>query len=491
MKLNNFPPVYYISLEESIDRRIKLEHNFCRYGISNYHSLISKRFSESQEIIRGSSESRMKSTTKGAVISHIKNIKKWIDSGESDIAVFFEDDISFVTVDNWNFNWSDFVENLPSDWEAMQLMWVRPGTIGVIEIRERFPDDWSATAFMLTREYGEKIVNEYYIDENNFNIELQEVEPTVESILFGLGKTYTFPLFIEDISLPTTFINSPEYQKEPHLIREGQGEFHINSSEHMRSWWNSVGKRKNVKKLLGHDKLFPTSFDWGGFNLDLISSFKYEFEVQNLYEKYCRVKDGDIVVDIGASVGSFTYSILNKNPSIVYCVEPSKDLFGSLVRNTTKFSKDTPIVYVNKAIGNDRNDVKVFSSENENIYGSNDDFDIITFSEFIRDYNIQKIDFLKLDCEGGEYDIFTEKNIDWILKNVKNMACEFHLTYPGCKDKFRMFRDEYLALFDNYMILTCPNQNIVPGFILDVTHQIFDTDFFNDYWGELMVYVRR
>ena len=34
--------------------------------------------------------------------------------------------------------------------------------------------------------------------------------------------------------------------------------------------------------------------------------------------------------------------------------------------------------------------------------------------------------FFKLDCEGGEYDIFTEENIDYLKNNVGYIVGEFH-----------------------------------------------------------------
>ena len=486
MKLKNFPPVYYISLEESSDRRDKLEDAFSKYGIENYKSLISERFSNCDDLVTGPLSDQMKSNTKGASISHLKNIKDWIENDDSQIAIFFEDDISLETVDSWSFEWSEFVDNLPEDWEAIQLMWVRYG-IGKVEIRERFRDDWSAAAFMLTREYGEKLLKKYVVTDKEFNFDFGDKVPEVETILFTLGKVYTFPLFVEDVSTPSTFIKSPEY--EEHLINDGQAEFHHESYERISSWWKYVGKRKNVKDLLSKGKLFPRNFDWGGFSEELIRSFKIEFERQNTYEKFCKVKQSDVVVDIGSSVGSFTYSILDSKPKIVYCIEPSKELFGSLVRNTSKYVTEVPIVYVNKAISNDRNQVKAFSG-NQNVYGGNFDFDTIKFKEFIDEYKIEKIDFLKLDCEGGEYDIFTEENIDWILNNVKNIAGEFHLTYPGCKEKFKHFRDNFLELFDDYIILTNGNQNVLKGVVLDVTDWIYDKNFFNGFWGELIIYTR-
>ena len=42
-----------------------------------------------------------------------------------------------------------------------------------------------------------------------------------------------------------------------------------------------------------------------------------------------------------------------------------------------------------------------------------------TFKEFLDDNNINKIDFLKCDCEGGEYDVFSKSNIEF-LKTIDN-----------------------------------------------------------------------
>lgn len=364
-------------------------------------------------------------------------------------------------------------------------MWVRPHMVN-IEFRERYPDDWSATAFMLKRSYGQRLLDRFMISENEFNYDIGNVQPIVENVMFTSGKVYTIPLFVEETELPTTFMNAPEFDSS--LIVNGQGESHHDSQSAVVNWWKNIGNKTNIKKIM-NTRIFPPNFDWGKFSPDLISSLKKEFERDNIYERFNSVKVGDVVVDIGASIGPFTYSIIPRYPSSVYCVEPSKDLFTSLVRNTSKFSLDVPIVYINKAISETGKDVKVFSG-NQNVYGGIEEFDYISFSDFIDEYKISQIDFLKMDCEGGEYDIFTDDNIEWILKNVKYIAAEFHLTYPGCKDKFKNFRDKYLQRFDEYIVLSNGHQNISNGFELNLTKWIFDDRFFNDYWGELMIYIK-
>lgn len=485
MKLSNFPPVYYISLEESTDRQQNLADQFSNWGIQNYTPMIFKRFAECSDIIHGPLVHTLNSSNKGASTSHLKSIKKWLTETDEPYAVFFEDDVSLKTVEYWDFTWSDFMGQLPEDWEAVQLMWVRPHMVKV-EFRRRYPDDWSATAFMLTREYGQKLVDRFMISDNEFNYDMGGLQPIVENVLFSHGNVYTVPLFVEETLLPTTFINAPEFDSS--LIVNGQGESHHTSQEAVLAWWKNIGKNTNLKKLMGTD-VFPTTFDWGEFNSELKDSLKKEIGREKIYEKFFRVSRLDVVVDIGASVGPFVYSILDKLPKEIYCIEPSKTLLPSLINNTSKVPQDTKITYINKAISQGDFEVRVFSKDNKNIYGKNYDYNEITFSEFIKEYNIKKIDFLKLDCEGGEYSVFNDENIDWILENVDKVAAEFHLTYPGCQEKFRNFRDKYLQRFNNYYVISNGHQNIHTGFQLDLTKWIFDDRFFDTYYGELMVYL--
>lgn len=488
-KLKYFPKSYCVSLEESSDRHEHLEDQTKLYGINDRFEIIKyKRFSECNDVIHGPLVSTLNSSNKGASTSHLKSIKKWLSTSEEseDYALFFEDDVSFKTIDYWNFTWKDFVDNLPDDWEAVQLMWVRPHMIK-IEFRERYPDDWSATAFMVRRSYGKKLLERFMIDDEEFNYDMGSLQPIVENVMFTSGKVYTCPLFVEETDLPTTFINSPEY--DPSLVVNGQGSSHHGSQYSVFEWWKNIGCKISVEKIINNHVL-PKSFEWGFISTELSQSIKKEFGRDNVYERFYSVEPGDVVVDIGASVGPFTYSILHKKPKVVYCVEPSKQLFSTLVENTSRFSQNVPIVYVNRAISDESSEVRVFSENNPNNYAPNADFKSISFSKFICDNYIKKIDYLKMDCEGGEYDIFNDENIEWILKNVRKISSEFHLTYPGMKEKFRNFRDKYLQLFDNYFIFSSVNQNVKDGYELNLTRWIFDDNFFDSYYGDLMIYIK-
>jgi hypothetical protein len=104
-----------------------------------------------------------------------------------------------------------------------------------------------------------------------------------------------------------------------------------------------------------------------------------------------------------------------------------------------------------------------------------------SFREFLDEQGINKIDFLKCDCEGGEYDVFQQSNIEF-LKTIPKIVTEFHLNndsnYHECK--FRWFRDNILTQFDNIQVFS------VDG--VDIKWDLWN-DHFIEYYSEVIIYI--
>lgn len=200
------------------------------------------------------------------------------------------------------------------------------------------------------------------------------------------------------------------------------------------------------------------AFDWGVFekNQWFIDTLQREIFDDAIYTKHFDVEAGDVVVDVGASVGVFAYSILNKKPAAIYCIEPHKKLFETMSANL-HMTGGTNIHLINAGLAAEAGDV-TFDGIYDDVASSKEwtyNPQIatgITFERLVQDNNIKKIDFIKVDCEGGEYDLFTEDNLEWIKDNVSKIAGEFHLHTPENKEKFRAFRDLYLKEFENHHV---------------------------------------
>tara|TARA_B110000495_G_C22835250_1_gene487204 strand:- start:31 stop:771 length:741 start_codon:yes stop_codon:yes gene_type:complete len=194
--------------------------------------------------------------------------------------------------------------------------------------------------------------------------------------------------------------------------------------------------------------------DWGDTDSEYRKHVMQEFSNggEGTYECIYPVKNGDVVLAIGESVGPFTWSIMNKAKTVI-ALEPSKTLYPTLVKNCS--SSNT--ILLNKAFGEwDHvgvvDNIWLAKLNKDNKREISETGEIVCLETIINDYKLDRIDFIKTDCEGGEYSLFTNKNMPFLLNNVRNIVGEFHLGTKELKTEFRYFRDKYLSQFKNYEV---------------------------------------
>lgn len=260
-KLNNFPTVNAISITESVDRRNLLLSKFGQHDITNIRFHIFEKFQESNFIIRGNRINELAPWTKGALISHLQGIKSWLSSCEDEYTFFCEDDISLDTVQYWNFNWSEFIDNLPKNWGAVQLAWIKPENESVrffdngFKLRNRFWEDWSACAYLITRHHAKQLIEKYNPEENVFVFDYAGFDigirpswallPVIETILFTnfeSSNIYTFPMFVEDRTNCLSTYSDYELQEQQEYI-------HNNSITKVMDMWKNTMQHMTVKEL--------------------------------------------------------------------------------------------------------------------------------------------------------------------------------------------------------------------------------------------------
>jgi len=161
------------------------------------------------------------------------------------------------------------------------------------------------------------------------------------------------------------------------------------------------------------------------------------------------INSNDVVVDIGAHIGVFSimaayYANLGK----VYSFEPMKENFNLLNENIN-LNRLSNITSFNKAVSDKDGKLKFFVSKTKN-KGQNSmtrlsenqeeiSVDKISFKKFIK--KIPQINFLKMDCEGSEYDIFYSLNKKELAK-IKKIAMEYHNYGKGTGKELREFLEK-------------------------------------------------
>jgi FkbM family methyltransferase len=129
-------------------------------------------------------------------------------------------------------------------------------------------------------------------------------------------------------------------------------------------------------------------------------------------------------VSVGANNGIFVDEVFQSNLLninwVCYFIEPVNETYNSLIKNYEEHYPNNKFTYENYAIHiNEGEDFLVtnkiddsmgmcsfFREENENTIKIK--INKKTFKSFIKKNNITKIDFLKIDCEGMDYEIILQ-----------------------------------------------------------------------------------
>ena len=182
-------------------------------------------------------------------------------------------------------------------------------------------------------------------------------------------------------------------------------------------------------------------------------------------ERLRMIRDGDTVLDLGSNVGITAIVVAKMFPTVrVIGVEPVPYNFAAALRNvdengvadrvtilnaalTRNASSTARIVYSIRNPGSSTADREFYSKGSDDEYGHRE-FDVngVTVDEIIDYFRLDRIPFIKLDCEGCEYDI------------VPNLSGR----------TLKMFREAFVAGETHCDRMTVPNDTIA------FVHSVYD-----------------
>lgn len=154
-------------------------------------------------------------------------------------------------------------------------------------------------------------------------------------------------------------------------------------------------------------------------------------------EKF-KILPSDIVVDIGAHIGIFAvYAGKIANRGKVYAYEPYLENYNLLVENL-KLNNLTNVQLFDVAVSDRKEEVEFFI-EDGNVGGNSlyenvcserkTKVSTITLEDIFISNKLKKIDFLKIDTEGAEYNILLNSPSK-ILRKIDRIVIEFHDAVP-------------------------------------------------------------
>ncbi|HDL01458.1 MAG TPA: FkbM family methyltransferase, partial [candidate division Zixibacteria bacterium] len=142
-----------------------------------------------------------------------------------------------------------------------------------------------------------------------------------------------------------------------------------------------------------------------------------------------------IVFDLGSHEGQWASDIFSKYLCTVYCFEP----VSSFVEYSTKrFAKNDKVVIHRFGLSNDNKVIKIsHCGTASSIYQGDgiEEADLVKATNFMTQNNISRIDLMKINIEGGEYDLLDHLLDSGFIKKIANLQIQFHDFVPNAKQR--------------------------------------------------------
>lgn len=141
---------------------------------------------------------------------------------------------------------------------------------------------------------------------------------------------------------------------------------------------------------------------------------------------FVSLQRGSVVVDIGANVGDFAIQAARLCPEgRVIAVEPVRSA-GEMIAEHAHLNGVSNVKWICAAVGGE-NQSSPPARNAGNPYAHDDepqDCPTLTLAGLLADEGLERVDLLKLDCEGAEWDILPAAEA--VLPTIRQICMEFH-----------------------------------------------------------------
>lgn len=158
---------------------------------------------------------------------------------------------------------------------------------------------------------------------------------------------------------------------------------------------------------------------------------------------YMLPSPGDLVLDLGANVGSFALLAVANGAGEVVAVEPVKRTFEKLEENIKGNDSAARVRAMCCGVGKSSGIRQVWigvSSPHSSMFQRADkrwengdvvQIDVLSLEDLFKCCGVDEWDLVKMDCEGGEVEAILAADAG-TLRRMKRLATEYH--FPGGED---------------------------------------------------------
>jgi FkbM family methyltransferase len=154
-----------------------------------------------------------------------------------------------------------------------------------------------------------------------------------------------------------------------------------------------------------------------------------------VYDPYLKGKKDLVIADFGANIGMFSYYAYNM-AKVIYAIEPSKQHFEVLTK-MIEFNGLERVRPIKKALSHKNGMVTFYHNENTTMFSlkesvnnkpkESEEVETITLDKLFDENKINHLDFMKIDIEGSEAEVFSSLGFEKVANKINIIMGEFHI----------------------------------------------------------------
>jgi FkbM family methyltransferase len=138
-----------------------------------------------------------------------------------------------------------------------------------------------------------------------------------------------------------------------------------------------------------------------------------------------------LVFDLGGYIGEWTDQIYSMYRCKIYVFEPVDQFANKL---SSKYKKNSDISVFRYGLSSENRETKISLEQNSSsIYKESSNMvsiQLVNATDFFVKHKVKKIDLIKLNIEGGEYDLLDHIIEMNTVKTIRNIQVQFHDFVP-------------------------------------------------------------
>lgn len=183
------------------------------------------------------------------------------------------------------------------------------------------------------------------------------------------------------------------------------------------------------------NKFFPGKYE------RIMKKWKSQKGDKTLRVNYPNLNEKSIIFDVGGYEGQWASDIYSKYNCKIFIFEPVKEFSQNISK---RFSKNKKIKSYNFGLSNITKEATISEDKDASSLYSNgkEKIQLISISEFIIKNKINKIDLLKLNVEGEEYNILNNLISTNIINKVNQIQVQFHRNIKNYKEEYLRIKEK-------------------------------------------------